>query len=71
LRARKLVSAAPPDMKGMQITMDIRAYRDRPPLKETGRGLSSAQRSQGHAPKGTAQALWDYLLGQATASKGG
>jgi DNA-binding transcriptional LysR family regulator len=70
LRAKKLVSAAPPEMKGMQITMDIRAYRDRPPVKETARGLSPAHRAQGHAPKGAAQALWDYLLVQAAASKG-
>ena len=69
LRAKKLVSAAPPDMKGLQITMEIRAYRDRPPVKETGRGLSPAHRAQGHAPKGAAQALWDYLLVQAAASK--
>lgn len=71
LRAKKLVSAAPPDMKGMQITMDIRAYRDRPPVKETGRSLSPAHRAQGHAPKGAAQALWDFLLLQAAASKAG
>ncbi|MDP2368401.1 LysR substrate-binding domain-containing protein [Rhodoferax sp.] len=71
LRAKKLVSAAPPEMKGMQITMDIRAYRDRPPVKEAGRGLSPAHRAQGHAPKGAAQALWDFLLVQAVASKGG
>ena len=71
LRAKKLVSAAPPEMKGMQITMDIRAYRDRPPVKETGRSLSPAHRAQGHAPKGAAQALWDFLLLQAAASKPG
>src|SRR6187549_2629331 len=45
LRARKLVSAAPPDMPGMEITMDVRAYREKPVGKE--------------AVKGTAQALWD------------
>ena len=47
LRAKKLVSAAPPDMQGMEMTLDVRAYREKP---------------VGHtAPKRTAQALWAYL----------
>jgi len=51
LRTRKLVSAAPPDTEGLQMTMDVRAYREKPSGKE--------------APKGTAQALWTYLQAQA------
>lgn len=47
LRARKLVNAAPPELAGMEIVMDVRAYRERPSGK--------------HAPKGTAQALWAFL----------
>jgi DNA-binding transcriptional LysR family regulator len=47
LRSRRLVSAAPPGMKGLEMTMDVRAYRQKPLGKE--------------APKGTAQALWSYL----------
>lgn len=47
LRARKLVSAAPPELAGLEIAMEVRAYRERP----------SARR----APKGTAQALWAFL----------
>ena len=47
LRSRRLVSAAPPDMKGMEMAMDVRAYREKPVGRE--------------APKGTAQALWTYL----------
>ena len=47
LRSKRLVSAAPPDMKGLEMTMDVRAYREKPVGKE--------------APKGTAQALWTYL----------
>ncbi|HSI55635.1 MAG TPA: LysR substrate-binding domain-containing protein [Ramlibacter sp.] len=47
LRARRLVSAAPPDMKGLEMAMDVRAYREKPVGKES--------------PKGTAQALWTYL----------
>ncbi len=49
LRAKKLVSAAPKEMAGLEMTLDIRVYRARP---------------QGnHAPKGTAQALWEFLTG--------
>jgi LysR family transcriptional regulator, hypochlorite-specific transcription factor HypT len=47
LRARKLVGAAP-GLEGLEMAMDVRAYRERPLGKET--------------PKGTAQALWDYLV---------
>jgi DNA-binding transcriptional LysR family regulator len=50
LRAKKLVSAAPSDLKDLQITMEVRVYRERP-----------ANRVAGGAPKRNAQALWDYL----------
>ncbi len=50
LRARKLVSAAPPEIHGLELTMQVRAYREKPLGKET--------------PKGTVQALWAYLAGQ-------
>jgi len=46
LRARRLVSAAA-GLPGLEMAMDVRAYREKPLGKE--------------APKGTAQALWDYL----------
>ena len=49
LRSKKLVSAAPPGMKELELTMEVRAYREKPMGKE--------------APKGTAQALWSYLAG--------
>jgi DNA-binding transcriptional LysR family regulator len=49
LRARKLVSAAPPEIHGLELTMEVRAYREKPLGKET--------------PKGTVQALWTYLAG--------
>ena len=48
LRARRLVNAAPAGMLGLDMTMDVRAYREKPVGKE--------------APKGTAQALWAYLV---------
>jgi DNA-binding transcriptional LysR family regulator len=47
LRAHKLVSAASPDLQGLQVAMEVRAYRERP----TGR----------QPAKGTAQALWTFL----------
>lgn len=47
LRARKLVSPSPPELAGLEIAMEIRAYRERPGGRQ--------------APKGTAQALWVYL----------
>ncbi|WP_193483930.1 LysR substrate-binding domain-containing protein [Pulveribacter suum] len=49
LRARKLVSAAPPAMQQeLQMVMDVRAYREKPSRKD--------------ASKGLAQSLWDYLV---------
>ena len=50
LRSKKLVGAAPPGMEGMEMTMEVRAYRQKPVGRE--------------APKGAAQALWAYLAGQ-------
>jgi DNA-binding transcriptional LysR family regulator len=47
LRARRLVPAAPAGMDGMEMTMDVRAYREKPHNRE--------------ATKRNAQALWAYL----------
>jgi DNA-binding transcriptional LysR family regulator len=47
LKSRRLVNAAPAGMEGLEMAMDVRAYREKPMGKE--------------APKGTAQALWTYL----------
>jgi LysR family transcriptional regulator, hypochlorite-specific transcription factor HypT len=49
MRSRRLVSAAPPGMGGLELAMDIRAYREKPSGRE--------------APKSNAQALWKYLAG--------
>jgi DNA-binding transcriptional LysR family regulator len=46
LRSRRLVSAAA-GLHGLEMAMDVRAYREKPVGKE--------------ATKGTAQALWEYL----------
>jgi DNA-binding transcriptional LysR family regulator len=53
LRSKKLVRAAPAEIHGMDMTMEVRAYRERPLGKE--------------APKGAAQALWTYLAANAGA----
>jgi DNA-binding transcriptional LysR family regulator len=50
LRERKLVNAAPPGMQGLELLMDVRAYRGKPSGKE--------------AAKGSAQALWRFLEAQ-------
>jgi len=68
LRARKLVSAVPPDMKNLQITMEVRVYREKPSNREAHKGGAHAHRAAAHAPKGKAQALWDYLLTQSIRS---
>lgn len=48
LRAKRLVSAAPAELVDLTMTMDLRAYREKPSGKE--------------AKKGAAQALWAYLV---------
>ena len=53
LRARKLVSAAPAEMKSLEMTMEVRAYREKPLGRD--------------APKGAAQALWTYLAANSNA----
>jgi LysR family transcriptional regulator, hypochlorite-specific transcription factor HypT len=55
LRAGRLVSATPAGMKPLEITMDVRAYREIPSGKESLRGT---------AHKRSAQTLWDYLVAQ-------
>jgi len=67
IKARKLVSALPPEIDSLEATMEIRAYRERPsapaPVK-TGNGRSAkAAASEGIQPKRTADALWSYLVG--------
>jgi DNA-binding transcriptional LysR family regulator len=52
LRAKRVVSAAPPELTDLTMTMDLRAYREIPSGKE--------------AKKGAAQALWAYLVANST-----
>ena len=53
LRSRRLVNAAPAELKGLEIAMEVRAYREKPVGQV--------------ASKGTAQALWSYLTGTSSA----
>ena len=62
LRAKKLVSAMPAGMKPLQITMEVRVYRERPSAREAGKSGIQTTRSSAPAPKRSAQALWDYLI---------
>jgi len=62
VRAKKLVSAAPPELKDLQITMEIRAYRERPTRRDPLRAAAAS------ALQHDAQALWDYLLARGQGS---
>ena len=53
LRARTLVPAMPTGFEGLEMTMEVRAYREKPGSKT---GNKEA--------KSLAQALWVYLLAQ-------
>jgi DNA-binding transcriptional LysR family regulator len=53
LRSRRLVAAAPAGMQGLEMAMELRAYREKPMGRE--------------APKRTAQALWAYLAADSAA----
>jgi len=57
LRTKKLVSAVPPGWSGLQATLEIRAYREKPVGKE-------AARHNGSSIKSAAQALWSHLVEQ-------
>jgi DNA-binding transcriptional LysR family regulator len=50
LREGKLVTAAPPGLAGLELLMDVRAYRGKPSVKG--------------AAKGPAQAFWAFLEAQ-------
>lgn len=64
LRTKRLVNAAPTHGTALQITMDVRVYREKPVQRETGRAVAVVPRSSAaaSAPKRSAQALWDYLV---------
>ena len=67
VRARKLVSALPPEIDTLEVTMEIRAYRETPTVPATtknGRGKAVAEVSV--QPKTAADSLWAYLVSQQT-----
>ena len=68
LRAKRLVSAVPIGMPALHITMDVRAYREKPLSHDISRSLTRAIKlapatAKARTPvnKNSAQALWDYL----------
>ena len=78
LHAKRLVSAVPPDMPPLQLTMDVRAYRETPHHHDTARLGGRTQKPAGSsgkgrsiAGKGSALALWDYLQTRSTGHQGG
>ncbi len=52
LRSRRLVSAAPPGVEDLQLVMEVRAYREKPSVKDQAKGM--------------AESLWRYLQQQST-----
>lgn len=68
LRTKRLVSAMPPGAKALEITMDVRAYRERPQHKELVRAVGGHARISASS-KSNAQTLWDYLVQQAATAQ--
>lgn len=62
LRAGRLVSAVAPDLKNLQLTMEIRVYRERPASTHVDGQAGAAAKKRQHARSSHAAALWDYLL---------
>lgn len=54
LRAGRLVSAAPPALRDLRVTVEVRAYRERVPSREADGRTPAAPRR--------AHALWDHLV---------
>ena len=67
LSAKKLVNAAPGFLTDLHITMEVRAYRERPQARDAVKSAGQSARGAGPGPKRDAQALWEYLLRQAAA----
>jgi DNA-binding transcriptional LysR family regulator len=69
VRAKKLVSAAPPELKDLHITMEVRLYRERPSSSDMGKLGNFGLGRKDLTPKSNAQALWDYLVSHTDAKK--
>ncbi|WP_210542137.1 LysR substrate-binding domain-containing protein [Rhodoferax sp. PAMC 29310] len=64
LRAKRLVSAQAPGLANLQITMEVRLYRERPTVREPGKSGVQTNRNGAPSAKRNAQSLWDFLLTQ-------
>ena len=64
VKARKLVSALPPEIDSLEATMEIRAYRERPsaPAAAKAPGRSAKSGSEARSGKRAVDALWRYLV---------
>ncbi len=61
LRAGRLVSAAPPELKDLQLTMDIRIYRARPEQSDTNGAAGKPGRRAKSAAPSKVHELWNHL----------
>ena len=70
VRTRVLVSALPPDIDALEITLQICAYRERAGAPATGRPTGRAAKAGGDGARGAspADALWRYLSGAQNAA---
>lgn len=64
VKARKLVSALPPEIDSLEVTMEIRAYRELPAPVPAGKPARGKAAEAGAQPKSAADALWAYLVAQ-------
>ncbi len=64
VKARKLVSALPPEIDSLEATMEIRAYRERPVAPPAVKSTARSAKSAGEARTGkrAVDALWRYLV---------
>jgi len=67
LQAGKLVSALTPETGLLEVTMEIRAYRERPatpvPVKSTSAARSANAATAEKGARSAADALWSFLIG--------
>jgi DNA-binding transcriptional LysR family regulator len=63
VKARKLVSALPPEIDRLEATMEIRAYRERPMVVASSKaGRAARQHEEAAQSKRAVDALWAYLV---------
>ena len=66
VKARKLVSALPPEIDSLDITLEIQAYREKPTAppatKTSARAAKAAVAEVAPRGKRAADALWAYLV---------